>query len=45
VDARDERGHDDTLFLQQRISLPGQPFQLFILLRDPVGVARFILGA
>jgi hypothetical protein len=32
-------------FLQQRIALLVQPLELFRLLRDPVGVAIFILGA
>src|SRR4029450_8699128 len=32
-------------FLQQRMSLPSQPFKLFGLLRDPVGVAIFIVRA
>ena len=35
----------DTLFLQQRISLLGQPFELFRLLRYPVRVSIFISGA
>lgn len=39
------RGHDDTLLLQQRISLLGQPFKLFVLLRDAVRVAIFVLSA
>jgi hypothetical protein len=32
-------------FLQQRIALLVQSLELFRLLRDPVGVAIFILGA
>jgi hypothetical protein len=32
-------------FLQQRISLLDQLFKLFTLLRDPVCVSIFILGA
>src|SRR6185295_2563488 len=35
----------DASFLQQRIALLGQGFELLCLLRDPVGVAFFILGA
>jgi hypothetical protein len=33
------------LFLQQRIALLDQRFQLFGLLCDPVGVTVFVLGA
>src|ERR1700722_64998 len=33
------------LFRQQRVSLFGQPFKLFILLRDAVGVSIFIRSA
>ena len=35
----------DRSFLQQRVSLLDQRFKLFRLLRDPVRVAIFILGA
>jgi hypothetical protein len=34
-----------TLFLQQRIALLDEPCKLFILLRDPIRVSIFILGA
>ena len=35
----------DASFLQQRIALLGECFELLGLLRDPVRVALFILGA
>ena len=34
-----------TLLLLQRIALLEQPFQLVILLRDPIRVPIFVLGA
>ena len=33
------------LFLQQRIALLDQPFKRFVLLRDPIRVSIFVLGA
>ena len=39
------RRYVECLLLQQRIALLVQSFELFRLLRDPVGVAIFILGA
>src|ERR1700678_822411 len=41
----DEKEFATPLFLQQRLALLLQPFQLFSLLRNPVGAARFVLTA
>jgi hypothetical protein len=50
MDARVKPGHDDewrdALFLvQQFVALLGQPLELFVLLRDAIGVAVLVLGA